>query len=108
VKVGRHPRQRSLRKLALRCVFAVGCAASLGATSRIVFDVLQWRTSVTLARDLCGNQQATEQNVGDAVTTLLRDATESIEALRRARDRGGVSRSRAEAALRALESETRR
>jgi len=71
------------RRAALTLCVAFFSAVGIAATSRVVFDVVNWHDSAGAARAVSGDASATQQHRIDAIVVMLRDATESIQCLHR-------------------------
>lgn len=99
---GRQPRPVN-RWLAM--FVAVLAVTGLGATGQMVFDVLGWRdlNAPLLARAAADDPRESEARQISAMVVMLRDATESVEAMKRARARGGKVAAHADGALRKLQ-----
>lgn len=95
---GSQPRQVN-RWLAM--FVAVLAVTGLGATGQMVFDVLGWRdlNAPRLARATADDPSETEARQIDALVVMLRDARESVDAMKRARERGGKVAEHAAGAL---------
>lgn len=82
-------------------IVAVLAVTGLGATGQAVFDVFGWRNlnAPGLARSVADDPREPEARQIDALVAMLRDARESVEAMKRARGRGGKVAEHADGAL---------
>lgn len=82
-------------------IVAVLSVTGLGAATKLVFDALGWReiNAPLLARTAADDPTESEARQISALVVMLRDATESVEAMKRARARGGKVAEHADGAL---------
>ena len=82
---------------------AFACATlaivTIAGTTRLMFDVANWRASIHAARAIGRDAQRPDGETAGAIFALTRDAQESIDVLLRIAERDGPSGVRARASL---------
>jgi hypothetical protein len=99
---------RSHTALAMRTVLLLFALLCLSALSKVMLDVVNWRTSTDAARAVAADTRRPVQDYVNAAVVLHRDAIRSVQALRQIADHGGPAAEHARIALQSLADESKR